>query len=103
MTRIKREPWTYKAENAAACPFCGSDSINVNHKEMRYIGQNAEGTKKLKMKAYCICNKCKARGTPVIYIGYTEYAYGDNEHLPVYACGDKAIENWNKRENKKAV
>lgn len=99
MTRIKSEPWTYKAENAATCPFCGSDSINVNHAEVRYMGQNEDGIKRHYMKSYCICNKCKARSTPVFYIGHTNCSGGfDDDFLPVYACGDKAIENWNNRQ-----
>jgi hypothetical protein len=52
------------------------------------------------MKAYCACNKCHATGKPIFYIGYTERGKSgySEEHLPVYACGDKAIEAWNTRK-----
>ena len=96
-----REKHTYKAENAIPCPFCGSGSISVKHKELRFLGVNWLGTKKLKMKAYCICNKCKSRGTPIVYIGYT--SPGDRgfteKHLPIYSRGEAAIEAWNQRKN----
>lgn len=97
---MKREDWKYKAANAKSCPFCGSESVCVLHKEVRYIGHNAYSIKKHKMKAYCICNKCHARGKPIFYIGYSNAGYGfyDSEHLPVYACGDKAVDAWNERK-----
>ena len=98
--KVKYEPWQYKAENAVECPFCSSKSVSVKHKEVRYLGQNAMGVKKHKMKAYCICNKCKANGTPVFYIGYSNATFSsyDEDYLPVYSCGDKAIEAWNTRK-----
>lgn len=100
MIVFKRDPWQYKAENAVECPFCSSKSVSVKHKEVRYLGQNAMGVKKHKMKAYCVCNKCKATGTPVFYIGYSgaTCASYNEEYLPVYSCGDKAIEKWNTRK-----
>ena len=96
---IKREYPKYIAKNATPCPFCGGDSISVNHSELKYLGQNAMGIKKHKMKAYCVCNKCYARGIPVVYIGYScgPYSYDEN-YLPVYSCGDEAIEAWNTRK-----
>lgn len=98
---MKCERWKFKAINAKNCPFCGSNSVSVAHKEVRYIGQNAFGVKKLKMKAYCVCNKCHSRGKPVFYVGYSSAAGYDENHLPVYSCGDKAIENWNMRSEDK--
>ena len=94
------ENWKYKAENAISCPFCGSESISVLHKEVRFLGYNAYGIKKHKMKAYCICNKCHARGKPIFYIGYTgaSWSYYNEKHLRVYSCGDKAVEAWNERK-----
>jgi hypothetical protein len=96
--QVKREAWKYKAENADSCPFCGNDSVSVAHKEVRYLGVNCFGVKKHMMQAYCTCNKCHAKGMPIKYVGYSNYGYFyDNEHLPVYSCGDKAIEAWNRR------
>ena len=96
---MKREDWRFKATDAKSCPFCGSNSISVCHKEVRYIGVNGFGVKKLKMKAYCTCNKCHSRGKPIFYIGYanaTLCSYNEN-YLPIYSCGDKAIDAWNRR------
>ena len=103
--KVKRDQFKYKAENAIPCPFCGGESVSVNHSEVRYLGQNAFGIKKAKMRAYCVCNKCKARGTPVFYIGYINATrdFYDEEHLPLYSCGDKAIEKWNERQPVKMI
>ena len=100
MSNFKADYWQYKAENAVECPFCSSKSVSVKHKEVRYLGRNVFGVKKHKMKAYCVCNKCKATGTPVYYIGYSEASYKayNEDYLPVYACGDKALEAWNTRK-----
>jgi len=96
---IEREYPRYIAKNAISCPFCGSDSVSVNHSEIKYLGQNGFGIKKRKMRAYCVCNKCYARGKPVIYIGYEIGPYSHNEnYLPIYSCGDEAIEAWNTRK-----
>lgn len=93
------EKWKYKADGAKKCPFCDSDSVSVAHAEMRFLGQTYWGMKKIKMKAYCVCNKCHAHGKPIVYIGYT--SQGDNgyskEHLPIYSCGEDAIKAWNRR------
>lgn len=104
MAEVKCEPWKYKAENASSCPFCGSNSVSVLHKEKRFIGYNGIGFKKIAMQVYCMCNKCHAKGKPIRYIGYVaNYAYYDAEHLPIYSCGDKAIEAWNTRKPMEAV
>ena len=97
--KINFESWQYKAKNAIQCPFCASYSISVKHKEIRFNGVNGIGDKKIRMKAYCICNKCKATGTPIFYTGHTMPGiYGFNEeHLPIYCRGDEAIKAWNKR------
>lgn len=92
------DAWRYKTEEAIPCPFCRGESVSVAHSEVRYLGQNQLGVKKIKMKAYCVCNKCGARGTPVFYIGYQNRSTYDEEHLPIYSCGDEAIKKWNTRE-----
>jgi hypothetical protein len=99
---MTREKWKYKVDGAIPCPFCGSESISVQHAEARYIGQNCFGVKKHIMKAYCVCNKCYSRGGIVKYVGYSDAGQGfyDEEHLPIYSCGDKAIELWNRRVGK---
>lgn len=102
--KMRCEKWRYKADNAKPCPFCSSDSISVAHKEVRFIGYIYDGIKKLKMQAYCMCNVCHAKGKPIIYTGYNaNVGFYDNEHLPIYACGDKAIAAWNNRKGEKGV
>lgn len=103
MSDIKREKWRYKVENAKNCPHCGGGSISVMHKEMRFLGQNFLGVKKHKMQAYCMCKACHAKGMPIVYIGYSNRVGCDAEHLPVYSCGDKAIEAWNTRSAEQSV
>lgn len=104
MAEVKCEPWKYKTENASNCPFCGSNSVSVLHKEKRFIGYNGIGFKKIAMQVYCMCNICHAKGKPISYIGYVaNYDYYDAEHLPIYSCGDKAIEAWNTRKPIEAV
>lgn len=94
---MKCEKYRFKAENAKPCPFCGSESVSVVHSEIRFVGKNDYGVKKHKMKVYCVCNKCKSRGIPTVYIGYSDRAYYDEAYLPVYSHGDDAIASWNER------
>ena len=94
---MKCEKYRFKAENAKPCPFCGSESISVIHSELRFLGVNYLGVKKHRMKVYCVCNKCKSRGIPVTYIGYSNRSDYDEAHLPVYAHGEDAISSWNYR------
>lgn len=92
---MKCEKWRYKAENAAQCPFCGGKSVSVVHSEKRYIGRNRLDGKVISMAVYCKCNTCHARSKPIRYIGHTIRSI---ELTPIYAYGDKAIEEWNKRK-----
>ena len=96
---IKEEPWRFKTIKAESCPFCGSTSISVIHKEVRFIGRNGFGVKKLKMCVYCTCNKCHSKGKPIFYIGYANATISsyNEDYLPVYSCSDKAIDAWNRR------
>lgn len=60
------------------CPFCGCDNLTIKHIDGSWGYSNS--------KDYVECNCCKARG------GYVE----DSQ------CGknfEKAIKNWNMREN----
>lgn len=95
---VKFEEWRYKSETAKPCPFCGGNSVSVVHKDVRFLGQNYEGIKKIKMQAYCTCNKCHAKGKPITYVGYiAPHGFYDSEHLPLYSCGEKAVDVWNER------
>lgn len=94
------EKWQYKTKDALPCPYCGSESVSVKHKEIRFYGWNGLGFKKHRMKAYCVCNKCGATGAPIYYDGYSDASFGyyDDEHKRVYSCGDEAIKAWNTRK-----
>lgn len=98
MSEIKCDKWRYKTEEAIPCPFCNGESVSVAHSQIKFLGQNDFGAKKIKMKAYCVCNKCGARGTPVYYIGYESLGGYDKDHLPIYSCGEEAIKLWNTRK-----
>ena len=99
MKITKGEKLRYKTAEAKKCPFCGSDSISVVHKDVGFIGQNVNGIKKIRMRVYCTCNICHSKGKPISYIGYAgaPLSWYNEERLPIYSCGDKAIEEWNKR------
>lgn len=43
------------------CPFCGGKG-HLSSREIRFIGQNYFGTKKIHMGVQVICGRCKARG-----------------------------------------
>ena len=51
MTELKLKP----------CPFCGGNG-RLSYRQMRFIGQNYMGDKKIRMGVQVICNRCKARG-----------------------------------------
>lgn len=48
-------------EGLDVCPFCGG-MARVSLRDVRFIGQNDYGDKKIKCAAQVICNKCRARG-----------------------------------------
>lgn len=60
------------------CPFCGSEDLTIRHINGQWGYSNSED--------YVECNYCKARG------GYIEDSQCGNNF-------EKAIKNWNMREN----
>lgn len=96
---MRKEKYSMRVENAEKCPFCGSTSITVFHKQGVLIGRNDFGGKKIDMKCYCKCNKCHARGGVVSYIGYCNLReYGDKDYIYENKYKEKAIERWNTRQ-----
>ena len=59
---MKCERWKFKAINAESCPFCGSNSVSVAHKEVRHIGQNAFGVKKIKNESLLCVQQVPFKG-----------------------------------------
>lgn len=91
--------YTMRIENPKPCPFCGSKSVTVWHKQKTFIGKNDFGATKLKMQCYCKCNKCHSKSKPISYIGFFDLKTYDCEHEYAYDYKFKlkAIEEWNKR------
>ena len=79
MKYIHRESKIVEREiDVLPCPFCGSNNLTVSHIDGQY-GYSSS-------RDYVECNACKAHG------GYVEDS----------RCGEnfeKAIKNWNMREN----
>lgn len=93
------------------CPFCGGKG-KVSFKNYRFIGQNDFGDKKIKYRVQVICNRCRARGKPII----TDALINPNPYMTewgIYGAPttermlkqqtvfepyvSKAIEAWNRR------
>lgn len=96
------DDWRKKAnkEDVKPCPFCGSNSISACHKQIKFLGQNEFGIKKIKMQVYCKCNNCHSRGTPVTYIGYVGGSKDNDKYPWIYNDEFKldALIKWNKRK-----
>ena len=54
-------------EELKKCPFCGHKNISIKSRQVRFIGQNAFGVKKIMISRYAACNKCHSRGKPIIF------------------------------------
>ena len=100
------------------CPFCGGKA-KIMGKQHGFHGENCFGNKKLSWKIYVKCNKCHARGRPIVtdpiklYTGgspvisegsfySTEYWLGSGLGLMTATLTfkpyvQKAIEAWNRR------
>lgn len=76
------------------CPFCGSDSLRINRKDVGFIGQNEFGTKKIKCKVYVMCNRCFSKGRPVVFDHIKDTEEG---RKALKEAELKAVEYWNKR------
>lgn len=99
------------------CPFC-KGKAKVNARQHKFYGENDFGNKKISWAVYVVCNKCHARGKPIITepiklhkdeIGslgvgnFWNTKWGmkgngikeANETFAPYV--EKAIESWNKR------
>ena len=77
-----------------SCPFCGSKSIRVQHKDIGFLGQNGFGTKKIKYQSYVMCNKCYSKGEPTTIKYLTDTEQG---RIDLIENDNKAIELWNRR------
>lgn len=76
------------------CPFCGGKG-HISSREIRYIGQNCFGAKKIKTGVQVICGRCKARGGVVT--GEVIYASCQEQRKCLEPLEHEAIEAWNRR------
>lgn len=82
-------------EKLLPCPFCGHENISINGRQVRFIGQNEFGVKRIKISRYAVCNKCHSRGKPIIF--NIVYEKGWVEELRKHDL--LAIQEWNRRKN----
>lgn len=89
------------------CPFCGGKG-KVSFKDYRFGGYNGKSDIRRKYRVQVICNKCRARGKPIItdwIVNYTPYQsifWNQNSRHTEAADAYKpyvegAIEAWNRR------
>lgn len=78
------------------CPFCGYEKARIMYAEGNFLGQTYNGVKKIRFKAYGVCNKCHSRGKPVFLVV-------DDVHTRGWLARMRAIlepmaaEEWNRR------
>ena len=102
------------------CPFCGGNA-KVSFKDYKYGGKNFNGDEKISYRVQVMCNKCKARGKPIItpmlinpnpYRSQYYLSNLKNSCASLYNCGRKeddemfmpyieqAISAWNTRKER---
>ena len=53
------------SEELKPCPFCGGKA-KISYIQESFLGWNGYGDKKIKYRVHIICNKCHAKGKPII-------------------------------------
>jgi Lar family restriction alleviation protein len=74
------------------CPFCGGEA-RASKREIKFLGQNYIGQRKLRFGVQCICNRCKARGPLISATIITD----NNCWVKTEKLKKDAIEAWNRR------
>ena len=77
------------------CPFC-KGKATLHTRQIRFIGQNYFGSKKIRMGAQVICNKCKARGP--LYTGPVIDPYNRDKPAALKWMIEQAEAAWNGAE-----
>ena len=85
-------------QNLRECPFCGGNA-RIVFKDMRFIGQNVFGSKKIKCGAKVICNRCHARGPLYTAELINPYDYNCQNSAPYIWMKNEAVNGWNRRAN----
>lgn len=79
------------------CPFCGGKG-HLSQREIRFIGQNYYGAKKIYCGVQVICGRCHARGglaTDTVVFGSYDY---ESEHATLASMNERAVDAWNQRK-----
>jgi len=77
-----------------SCPFCGGKG-HISSREIRYIGRNYFGAKKIKIGVQIICGRCKARGG--LATGEVIFASFQEQRKGFEPLENEAIKAWNRR------
>ena len=76
------------------CPFCGGKA-KLHTRQLRFIGQNYLGSKKIRMAAQVFCNRCKARGA--VFSGEVIDPWNKDFNAPFDWMKEQAVVAWNRR------
>lgn len=80
------------------CPFCGGKA-RITSRQVKFIGENEFGEKKIIKSVYVVCNKCYSRGKPVKFEFETaNHIYSRKVQIPA-DIENKAIQFWNIRNS----
>ena len=79
------------------CPFCGGKA-KASMRQIRFIGQNYLGDKKIYMGAQVICNRCKARGPLYSKAVVNPYSVSFEKIHILDTMKKEAEEAWNRRD-----
>lgn len=86
------------ADGLKPCPFCGGNA-KISLREMKFIGHNDFGSKKIKCGAQVICNRCRARGPLYIAELIDPYDRDCQKSAPYIWMTNEAANDWNRRAN----
>ena len=83
-------------EELKFCPFC-LGGAKLHTRQLRFIGQNCYGSKKIRMGAQVVCSSCRARGP--LYTGNCIDPNNRNEaeDAVLRSIKQQAIDGWNHR------
>lgn len=76
------------------CPFCGGKG-KISFRDVKFMGQNYRGDKKIKCAAQVICNRCRARGPVYTSVLINPYDFNCQVSEPYIWMVEKAVYGWN--------
>ena len=78
------------------CPFCGG-AARITTRDVKFIGQNGFGDKKIRCAAQAMCNRCRARGPVYTAELINPYDRNCQQSEPYKWMMQEAIDGWNRR------